>query len=268
MRRRESSVTSGYATEAFRRKRGDLPSMRYGLFSDVHGNIEAFRAVLKAFDKERVDRYLFVGDVIGYGADPAGCIDLLKSVAPAATVAGNHEWGLLGRFDLELFNEYARQAIVWTEEVLSPDDKDYLASFELTYHEKEMMLVHGSPEEPHEFNYVLGPHDVAPLFKMMDARVCFIGHTHIPAVYYSEEDRVMTGLSPHVVIEPDRQYVINIGSVGQPRDRDTRASCAVYDTDAGTVDIKRVPYNIKACQKKILSAGLPEILALRLSEGT
>ena len=240
--------------------------MRYGLISDIHGNLEALQAVLDLLLKERIDRYLCIGDVVGYGADPKACMRLIKKLEPAALVAGNHEWGTVELLGLEYFNEYAREAVIWTKRALSKDDADYLKSFRLVYEDEAMTLVHGTLDAPAEFHYLLNSHDAYLTMMQMKTPVCFVGHSHIPGIFYYD-DGVVSLRPAKVKVDRDKRYVINIGSVGQPRDSDPRASYAIYDNEDDTVEIRRAAYDIKKAQGKILEAGLPKVLAYRLSEG-
>jgi len=240
--------------------------MRYAIICDIHGNLEAFEAAAEAISREKVDRYLCLGDVVGYGADPSRCIALLKSLNPEAVVAGNHEWGVLGLLELEYFNDLAKDAIVWTRGTLYEDGFEYIRSFGLIHETGNFALVHGSLNSPEEFNYILNERDARGNMALMKTQVTFIGHTHRAGIFYSNGAVVYTR-GPKIKIEPSKRYIVNAGSIGQPRDLDPRASYAVYDETAGDIEIKRVWYDVKAAQEKIIKAGLPKELALRLSEG-
>ncbi len=241
--------------------------MRYALISDIHSNLEALEAVRIALASEDIDEYLCVGDVVGYGADPHAVMGILQSLAPSALVAGNHDWGALGLTDLEYFNEYAKAAIEWTIGLLNKPQADYLKSFSLVYEAEDFTLVHGSLDEPAEFNYILNSFDAYRTMKMMKKGLCFVGHSHIAGIFYANGNRIerLKGLT--AAIDRSKKYVVNVGSVGQPRDGDSRASFAIYDSKESTVEIKRIEYDIETAQKKILDSGLPKWLASRLSEG-
>jgi len=241
--------------------------MRYCLISDIHSNLEAFQAVLEAASKEGIDRYLCVGDVVGYGADPQTAIMLVKSLEPEVLIAGNHDWGVLGLLDLEYFNEYAEAAVIWTQGILNKDERDYLKSFRLVYDGDDFTLVHGSLDEPSKFRYILDADDAYTTMKLMKRPLCFVGHSHVPGIFHSEKNKIVFIKGAKVKIDQGGKYVVNIGSVGQPRDGDPRASFAIYDTGTATVEIKRVAYDIKGAQEKILKANLPEHLAIRLAGG-
>lgn len=241
--------------------------MRYGIFSDVHGNLEALTAVLHAFSAETIDRYVCAGDIVGYGADPSKCIGKIGALS-CITVAGNHDWAVSDLFDPINLNEAAREAVLWTEGVLSWEEIGYLKSLELVVEEKTFAVVHGSLDSPADFNYILTVRDVRTTVKILKKPLCFIGHSHCPAVFQYAEGMIRFRREHKLKVSPDVKYVVNVGSVGQPRDGDPRAAYAVYDEEKRTVEIKRVAYDIKKAQEKILKAGLPSLLAYRLSTGT
>jgi len=242
--------------------------MRYAILSDIHGNLEALEAVMDALSAESVEAYLSIGDVVGYGANPKECINILRSLEPEVLIAGNHEWGVLGLKGLEDFAETARGAISWTKKIMDKEDLEYLKSFSILYEDEKMTLVHGSLYMPEEFYYILNTDDAYIAIKEMKNFVCFVGHSHVGGIFaYNHKDVEVIEIDEVVRIDPDRRYIINSGSIGQPRNGDPRASYAVYDDEESTVEIKRVAYDIKKAQEKILKAELPPQLAYRLSEG-
>jgi predicted phosphodiesterase len=241
--------------------------MRYAVISDIHGNLEAFQAVLSALSEERIDNYLFVGDVVGYGADPKKCIELLKSLNPIVAVAGNHEWGTLEKMDASYFNELAQNAILWTKKVLDNDEIEYLKSLPLVYEDEKMTLVHGTLNMPEEFYYIFDTEDAYVTISQMKSPLCFVGHSHVPAIFVSNDAKVEYRERMDIKLNSESKQLINVGSVGQPRDGDPRASFAIYDDEEYTVGIKRVEYDVRKAQEKIIKAGLPPKLAYRLSEG-
>lgn len=240
--------------------------MRYGLFSDVHSNLEAFRATLGAMSKDSIDSYLFVGDLVGYGADPRPCIEAMKALKPHVLIAGNHDWGVLGLLDMDYFNEYAAAAIEWTANAINSGDADYLKGLILMHEDRNIALVHGSLSQPAKFNYILDADDARANMRLARTPLCFVGHSHVAGIFCIDGERAGAAGSS-AKIDGRKKYVVNVGSVGQPRDGDPRASYAVYDDKDGTVEIKRVIYDIEAAQAKILKAGLPAWLAARLAEG-
>lgn len=241
--------------------------MRYAVLADIHGNLEAFKAVLEALSGERIDEYLSIGDVVGYGADPKECIKLLKSLNPAVTIAGNHEWGVLALRPDEDFTEIARDAVLWARSVLGKDELEYLKSFPLIFEDEKMSLVHSSLNMPEEFYYIFDNEDAYVTLSRMRNPLCFVGHTHVPGIFSFERNKVEYIDNPKIRIDYERRYLINCGSIGQPRDGDPRASYVIYDDEDSTIEIKRVEYDVKKAQGKILKAGLPSKLAYRLSEG-
>jgi predicted phosphodiesterase len=241
--------------------------MRYGIFSDIHSNLEALEAVLEAFAEEGVEQYVSVGDIVGYGADPSQCIAIVEGL-PCLVVAGNHDWAVSDLHDPRNFNEAAREAVLWTEAVLTWEEIGYLKSLGLIVEQDALTLVHGSLDHPDDFNYILTARDSQPTFELMKTPLCLIGHSHIPAIFRLTEKGIKSLKEHRIKIGPADKYIVNVGSVGQPRDGDPRAAYAIYDDAKRTLEIKRVKYDIKKAQEKILNAGLPSVLAYRLSTGT
>ena len=241
--------------------------MRYAIVSDIHGNLEALDAVL-ADATGRADAILCLGDVVGYGADPGACVERLAVRAQVIT-AGNHEHGVTGLLDLDWFNPYARAAAEWTRERLDDDHRSYLATLPLVAQVDDATLVHASPEAPEEWDYLLSPDDGWAAFPYFATRWCFVGHSHVPGMWSVGSSGPDFEPRPAIVTaEAGRRYIVNVGSVGQPRDRDPRAAYAIWDVDAGRVELRRVSYDIQAARDKIVAAGLPRYLADRLAAGT
>lgn len=242
--------------------------MRYGIISDIHSNLEALSEVLGILKKSSIDQYLCLGDIIDYGADPSPCVKLVKSLNPLVVV-GNHEWALFHPEIIESFNKYAKKSILWTAEQISLSQKNYLTSLPLIKEMGDFILVHGSLDEPETFNYVFTLKDLELNFRLLKKKICFFGHSHIPGIYsYSQRQKRVEPLSSEMVkFEDEKKYLINVGSVGQPRDRNPSASFAIYDTEEKTLWIKRCFYDVRRAQEKILQAGLPKILAERLAFG-
>lgn len=241
--------------------------MRYAIISDIHSNLEALQAVAAALSKESVDAYLCLGDIVGYGSDPSECIKLVRSLKPRASIAGNHEWGVLGLTSLDNFSEDARDAINWTRSAIGPAEKRYLKLFGVIHEDKVFTLVHGSPEDPKSFKYILNIGDAYDAMLSMKNNLCFVGHSHAAGIFYSDGDIMRYSKGPAIGVKGGERYIINVGSVGQPRDGDPRAAFCIYDSKENSVEIRRVQYDVKTAQDKILKAGLPVRLACRLSEG-
>lgn len=241
--------------------------MRYGIFSDIHSNLEALHAALEVYKKERIERYLCIGDIISYGADPSPCIRIVRELK-ANIVAGNHEWGVCAKSGLENFTDIAQKALVWTKAALSEEERDFLAGLPLVCEEENFILVHGSLDSPADFYYLNTMEEADMSFAALRKQICFVGHTHRPGVFVEKEGELFFKPLKVLELEDNKRYIVNVGSVGQPRDRDYRASLVVYDSDTRIVELKRVDYDFRLTQEKILKAGLPESLARRLGEGS
>ena len=240
--------------------------MRYAILSDIHGNLEALRAVL-ADCEGAVDSVLCLGDTVGYGPDPLPCVELVAQKAEAI-VSGNHEHAVAGRLDLGWFNRYARAAAEWTRERLDDDHRAYLGALPLLREVAGATLVHASPAQPEEWDYLVTAEDGFGAFGHFATRWCFVGHSHVPGAWSlgSSGPEHLPGVT-RLETERGRRYLVNVGSVGQPRDRDPRAAYAVWDAEGGSLEIRRVIYDHAATRRKILDAGLPRLLADRLAAG-
>lgn len=240
--------------------------MRYAILSDVHGNLEALRAVL-ADARGRTDAALCLGDVVGYGADPGPCVDLVAETCERV-VTGNHERAVTSQMGLDWFNPWARTAAEWTRTRLPADARAWLATLPLVHEVADATLVHASPAQPEEWEYLVSAEDGFAAFGAFSTRVCFVGHSHVPRAWTQGSwGRDHDPIPSAVTLEAGCRYIVNVGSVGQPRDRDPRAAYAVWDLDRRRVEIRRVPYDVAAARTKILDAGLPRLLAERLADG-
>jgi predicted phosphodiesterase len=246
--------------------------MRVAILSDVHANLEAVEVVLADIRRRECDRLLCLGDFVGYGPNPNECLDLLTPLLDGRHVAGNHDWAAVGKLDITFFNPYAQEAIRWTQRMLRPAAARYLTVLPTEWsHDGPLpfLAVHASPRDPIE-EYVTDAQIAQENFRERAFDVCFHGHTHIPAVYIAQGDVVGGDAfrpDEEVRLDPTLRYLINVGSVGQPRDGDPRASYAVLDTAAATVRLIRLPYPLERTQEKMLREGLPPVLAERLSLG-
>jgi predicted phosphodiesterase len=238
--------------------------VRYGVLGDIHSNLTAFQAVLDALRSLRVDAYLCLGDIVGYGADARECVEIVRDLDPMI-VAGNHDWAVAGRLGLEYFNAQAQAAIVWTRRELDSEAIEWLGSLELRQVNKDVTLSHGTVHEPEAFQYMQTPYDAYLSFQELGTRTAFVGHSHIPVTFF---DGMPITYSVDKTIEfGDRIAIANPGSVGQPRDEDPRAAFAVYDSEARVLELHRVEYDIGATVGRILRAGLPILLGERLRIG-
>lgn len=240
--------------------------MRYGIISDIHGNLEAFEAVLEECRNQGVRQYFCIGDIVGYGANPAECIALNRKIK-AITVAGNHDWAVCGKMKTDQFNDVAQEAVDWTQQQLSTEDLKYLNDLPLEWVNDDFQMVHGSLNHPEEFNYIMDTRDTNDTFYMMKKNLCFVGHTHKPQIYAKTGDYIALSDAQNIVTDKASTYVVNVGSVGQPRDGNRDACYAIFDPDLNEININRANYDIRKAQDKILNAGLPAVLAKRLSIG-
>lgn len=245
--------------------------MRYLILSDIHANWEALQAVL-AKAKASYDRIVCCGDVVGYGADPDAVTEWTRSNI-GSIVRGNHDKACAGLEDLEWFNALARTSALWTQAIMKPDNIGYLHDLVKGPERIDgFQIVHGSPLDEDE--YVVSEQDVAQVAPYLDASVSFFGHTHLQCGFLCHRNGVkrLRGVDAEsnaqvLDLDSDASYLINPGSVGQPRDGDPRAAYAIYQPDARLVTLCRAEYDVAAAQRKILEAGLPELLALRLEAG-
>jgi predicted phosphodiesterase len=238
----------------------------YAVISDVHSNLEALQSVLKDLKKRNIRNIYFLGDAVGYGPEPNECIQLLEEECKFL-LAGNHDWGVCGLTDISFFNVYARTAIEWTKKIIQDEKIAVLKSFPVKFDVKpeNITLVHSTPYEPDQWHYLLNSSDAEVNFQYFDAQLCFIGHTHRPVLNEKIPSGEMFTKMKTVSLNHENRYIINVGSVGQPRDGDARASYAIVNEEK--VEIIRVYYDIKTTQKKMSSAGLPIPLINRLSLG-
>lgn len=242
--------------------------MRLLVLGDIHGNLEALSAVVADARAKGYDRAVSVGDVVGYGADPSACLDLLREIG-AGIVLGNHDQAVLGTLPLEGFNEYARAAVEWTAARLSALETAFLGTFPYVIREEGYAVSHGTLHRPEEYRYLLTEAEAAASLEVLDRPVCFLGHTHLPVWVRTARDRegLEISVSDPAPVEPGRPVLVNVGSVGQPRDGDPRTAYCLYDSGTRQAVLHRIPYDLETTGRKIREAGLPAILADRLKVG-
>ncbi len=241
--------------------------MRYLIISDIHANLEAFEAVIAAAESERVDRRIFLGDVVGYGPEPDDCFRRLEDWADIR-LTGNHDYAVLGLTDITYFNPVAKQAVLWTRANMQPENQQKMGRLHCHEYYDSLCLVHSSPYQPEEWHYIFTVHQAQTNFEYFSGQLCFIGHSHIPIIIEQKPTgEIVRRLQHRYILSPESRYIINVGSVGQPRDNDPRSCYMVYDSEAGILEYKRIPYPVTKTQEKILQAGLPEFLAYRLGLG-
>ncbi|MBX3519519.1 MAG: metallophosphoesterase family protein [Xanthobacteraceae bacterium] len=245
--------------------------MRIALFSDIHANREAFEASLAHAREAGIDAVALLGDYVGYGADPEWSVDKVIELrsSGAAAVAGNHDVAV--QADIPGFNPVAQTTIEWTRKQLPLQAQEFLKSLPMTVEKEDRLLVHAEASKPSAWNYVANVEDAARSLNATSAAITVCGHIHLPAIYSMSPTAKMTAFTPVTDVEipllPNRKWLIVLGSVGQPRDRNPMASYAILDTEKAAVTYRRAAYDIDTAAKKILKAGLPPRLAERLFEG-
>ena len=239
--------------------------MRFAIFGDIHGNLEALDATLAECAKREIDCYLCLGDIVGYGANPNECVERIRAIG-ALSVCGNHDHAVVGAQNLNYFNSHAKDAVIWTAKQLSDGSKRWLKSLSLVEHLPNFSIVHGSLHFPELFNYVQTIKDADCNFRQMDRPLLFLGHSHYPLAFFDTVPMTYT-LDPVIPLDHSIKTVVNAGSIGQPRDEDSRSCFVVYDDRASLIELLRVEYDIETASRKIVEAGLPQTLALRLTLG-
>jgi predicted phosphodiesterase len=243
----------------------------YLILSDIHSNLDALDAVLASAEGQW-DRLLVLGDLVGYGGEPNGVIDRIRALNPVAVIRGNHDKAACGIDDASNFNQIAKYAAMWTGEMLTDDNREYLRALPTgpVMIDERVEICHGSPFD--EDHYIFDGDDAQKAMATSERQLCLFGHTHLPVVFKTDgrtfEGFVPDGEAPLLIaLQSGLSYLVNPGSVGQPRDGDPRAAFALYRPDIFTLELRRVPYSVDAAQRRITVAGLPASLANRLAVG-
>ena len=238
--------------------------MRVAVISDIHSNLAALRTALSYIHTQSVDKVICLGDAVGYGPHPNQCIQLLQKNAHVC-IMGNHDHAVLGLTDPRYFNLYARQAVEWTQRVLTEESRFYLKKLPLFHKENGFLFVHSTPVHPEQWEYIFSERQARRYIELMEEQVCFIGHSHIPGVFPAQEPSFY---EEETKLDFRKQkYIVNVGSVGQPRDRDPRLCFVLFDTDTGYLKFVRLEYPVEETYQQILENGLPHFLARRILEG-
>ncbi|MFH1681642.1 MAG: metallophosphoesterase family protein [Candidatus Eisenbacteria bacterium] len=240
--------------------------MILAIISDIHGNLEALEAAFRCIDEDGADDVLCLGDIVGYGADPNECVDRVRARC-SHVLLGNHDAAAVGMTSIEYFNAHARRAALWTRETLTPENNEYLRSLPMDYRTGDFYAVHASPQEQEEWHYIVNQSIAEEAFLAFPDAICFIGHSHLPMFFREGGGRGVRIPEGTVQFPNDGRYIVNVGSVGQPRDNDSRLSFGFYDTAERKLRLRRESYDIAAASAKILKVGLPEMLATRLHLG-
>jgi predicted phosphodiesterase len=243
--------------------------MKYGVLGDIHSNLTALNAVLAQLDEVGIDTLVSVGDVVGYGGAPSECIAILRERG-AIVVKGNHDAACVDELDDRTFNPYARAAVAWTRKRLGADEKRWLKSLPLVATLEHCQVAHGTLHRPELFDYILSLSDADPSLDEMERPVCFVGHSHIPLTvmrFKDEPERTAYTCDGEIDLAETAKALINVGSVGQPRDENPDTGYALFDTSARRASIVRIPYDIEVEVARIIDAGLPQVLGERLRLG-
>lgn len=242
--------------------------MKYGIYSDIHGNLEALTRVLESMKNLGVEKQVCLGDIVGYGPFPNECVELVAENSHI-TILGNHDSVAIGRESSEGWNNYnAQKAIEWTSKVLTPASIDFFSKLPYMVSEPPLLFVHASPWSPADWKYVSSLDDAVDAFSFFTEKICFIGHTHWPIIVIMEgEQSFKVSETLNYTLQPNQRILVNDGSVGQPRDRNPLASWCYCDTETMTVEIIRVAYDISKTQAAMQKSGFAEFLINRLSEG-
>lgn len=239
--------------------------MRYAIFGDIHANWEALMSVMEDAQQQQCTHFVCLGDIVGYNANPCECLDYVRSLN-CPVVKGNHDEEATQERTLDELNPLAERALIWTRQQLSDDQKQWLRELKYVRQVRDFTIVHATLDSPGSWAYVSNRFDAMASFSYQFTQLCFYGHTHAPRIY-EKDDTVRCLRDTETQIKRGVKYFINVGSVGQPRDGDWRASYATYDVTEQNIQIHRIEYDIQTAQQKIIDVGLPTVLAERLALG-
>ena len=239
--------------------------MRYAVIADIHANLDALQVVLEDIKLQKCTHVVCLGDVVGYGADPKQCLDIIRDMN-IPVVKGNHDEYIGVDDNPDGFNDAAAAAVNWSRAQLLPDDRKWLRDLKYFRLVANFSIVHATLDAPQRWGYVFEKLEAAASFTYQNTQVCFFGHTHVP-VAFIRDTGVRGGTYSKFRVEPGKKYFVNVGSVGQPRDRNPKSAYVIYDLPQQTIEIRRLDYDIAAQQRKIIAAGLPVRLAERLATG-
>ena len=240
--------------------------MKYGILGDIHANLEALEAVLEEMEAQGVKKHVSVGDLVGYGANPVECIDIVRGRLKAVVTAGNHDFAAVDKLNIDFFNAYARESALWTRKTLPDEHKAYIRSLKLVEYCDNFTVVHSTLYSPELFEYIQTSYDAHLSFEQQTTPLSFMGHSHVPVNFFKRKN-VSFNMDTEVKIDDNTKIMVNVGSIGQPRDENPDAVCVVYDSDESMIRVSRVRYDVEKAARKIVSSGLPEILAERLKYG-
>jgi len=241
--------------------------MRLAFISDIHANLEALEAVLADIDKKGIDEILCLGDVVGYGANPNECAEIIAKRCKSVLL-GNHDAVATNLLTTQHFNVHAKIAIEWTTQALTPSNRSFLAALPVSKTTDLLTMAHSTPYEPGMWYYITSLEEAAFNFQFFDTKICLVGHTHIPMIIVLDDEEIYVHPEKQISYkEENRKLLINIGSVGQPRDRIPDSSYGILDTDEMQFSLHRIPYDIAKAQAKMKKIKMPDFLVNRLAEG-
>ncbi len=243
---------------------------RTAFFGDIHGNAPALRAVIEDMAKQSIDRMVCLGDLVGYGAEPDECVDLVRRLR-CPTILGNHDHFMMSSDDIEKMNPVAAMSVEWTRNTLRPDNFEFIKRLGLTYAAGNVTAVHAGLAHPEKWGYILKEDAAGAAMALQKTQLCVIGHSHVPALYRMIDGEVRSlTVEPffRVKLHPDSIYLANAGSVGQPRDRQSKSCWLLHDAKTNEIEFRFVAYDVRAAQERIRASGLPEKNAARLESGT
>ena len=242
--------------------------MRIAVVSDIHANLQALLSVVEDIrSNEEVELKINLGDIVGYGANPNECIEICRDFFDI-NILGNHDAATCDLFNYNAFNPYAKAAIEYTQKVISEKNLDFLKNLPFTYQKDDLFFVHASPLFPDNWSYILSRDDARTVFLTNDdLKVIFVGHSHLPLVYINHKDSIISKYAEIIKLEDEDRAIVNVGSVGQPRDGDSRACYVIFDTESFEINYKRLTYDLDKEIKSMKRNDLPEFLINRLYRG-
>lgn len=239
--------------------------MKFAILGDIHANLEALNRVLEDAHEQKCTEFVCMGDLVGYNANPVECLEIIRDMK-CPIVRGNHDHYCSHDQDLTGFHPMAAEVVDWTRKRLTDDHRDYLRSLPYTQFVETFTIVHSTLDAPEMWGYVFDKFDAEASLNYQTTNICFYGHTHIP-VAFEKGDSIRSGLYSKIRIKLGKKYFINVGSVGQPRDGDPRAAYVIFNALDNTIELRRLEYDLKTAQEKVLDEGLPSRVAARLAVG-
>lgn len=238
--------------------------MKYAIISDIHSNLEALKTVLDYIHSQSVDQIICLGDVVGYGPRPNECIELIRNECHISLM-GNHDHAVLGLMDISYFNQFAKDSVIWTQGQIKPENLDYLKNMPFTYESGDILFVHSTPDNPEDWDYILSTAEARASLNRINYKLVFVGHSHVPVIFSLKHGQIFE--DSKILNLGDDKYIVNVGSVGQPRNKDPRSCFVLFDDSSKKLQYIRLEYNVKTTYHEIIENKLPAFLAVRLLSG-